>query len=45
MRTYGAYYTDLPSNMLGSFVMGCLATSGALGLANDKVNECKFATL
>jgi hypothetical protein len=37
VRTYGAYYTDLPSNMLGSFIMGCLATSSALGLAVDKV--------
>jgi fluoride exporter len=39
MRTYGAYYTDLPSNMLGSFIMGCLATSSALGLAVDKVQQ------
>ena len=39
VRTYGAYYTDLPSNMLGSFIMGCLATSSALGLATDKVKK------
>ena len=39
MRTYGAYYTDLPSNMLGSFIMGCLATSSSLGLAVDKVQQ------
>lgn len=39
MRTYGAYFTDVPSNMLGSFIMGCLATSGALGLAADKVRD------
>lgn len=39
MRTYGAYFVDLPSNMLGSFIMGCLATSGALGLSVDKVQQ------
>ena len=31
-RTLGAYFPDLPSNMLGSFLMGLLAASGTLGI-------------
>ena len=29
-RTYGAYFPDLASNMLGSFVMGILTSASAL---------------
>ena len=35
-RNLGAYFPDLPSNMLGSFLMGLFAASGVLGLPNDK---------
>ena len=39
----GAYFTDLPSNMLGSFIMGLLANSGHLQLAVQKVTlACSF---
>lgn len=33
----GAYFTDLPQNMLGSFVMGLLAASPTLGLETGKM--------
>ena len=36
-RSLGSYYTDLPSNMLGSFIMGLLATTAALGLPLKQV--------
>lgn len=32
----GAYFKDLPSNMLGSFVIGLFAASSTVGLAVDK---------
>lgn len=32
----GAYFPDLPSNMLGSFLMGLFAASGTLGIPNSK---------
>ena len=35
-RSLGAYFPDLPSNMLGSFLMGLLAASGTLGIPNGK---------
>ena len=35
-RSLGAYFPDLPSNLLGSFLMGLFAASGVLGLPNDK---------
>ena len=35
-RSLGAYFPDLPSNMLGSFLMGLLAASGTLGIPNSK---------
>ncbi len=37
-NSLGSYYTDLPSNVLGSFVMGMLATSGALRLPAKQVS-------
>ncbi len=33
----GAYFTDLPPNMLGSFLMGLLAASPTLGLDTGKM--------
>ncbi|KAK9831415.1 hypothetical protein WJX81_002965 [Elliptochloris bilobata] len=33
----GAYFTDLPPNMLGSFLMGLLAASSTLGLNTGKM--------
>ena len=36
-NTLGAYFTDLPSNMLGSFVMGLLAAAATLGLDSKKL--------
>lgn len=35
-RSLGAYFTDLPPNMLGSFLMGLFAASGMLGLPHEK---------
>lgn len=35
-KTYGAYFTDLPANMLGCFVMGLLSTATVLGLKSKK---------
>ena len=35
-RSLGAYFTDLPPNMLGSFLMGLFAASGMLGLPQEK---------
>jgi len=35
-NSLGAYFTDLPPNMLGSFVMGLLAASSTLGLSTNK---------
>ncbi len=35
-NSLGAYFTDLPPNMLGSFVMGLLAASSTLGLNTNK---------
>ena len=35
-RSLGAYFPDLPSNMLGSFLMGLFAASGTLGIPNSK---------
>lgn len=32
----GIYFKDLPSNMLGSFVIGLFAASSVLGLATEK---------
>ena len=36
-KTYGAYFTDLPANMLGCFAMGLLSTASALGLESTKL--------
>ena len=33
----GAYFTDLPPNMLGSWLMGLLAASSTLGLNTGKM--------
>ncbi|CAK0780113.1 hypothetical protein CVIRNUC_004940 [Coccomyxa viridis] len=35
-RSLGAYFTDLPPNILGSFIMGLFAASGSLGLPQKK---------
>lgn len=41
-RSLGSYYTDLPSNILGSFIMGAVGTSAAVGLSDKKV--CQYIT-
>ncbi|KAK9813594.1 hypothetical protein WJX73_009190 [Symbiochloris irregularis] len=35
-NSLGAYFTDLPSNMLGSFIMGLLTTAATIGLDSKK---------
>lgn len=35
-NSFGAYFPDLASNMLGSFIMGGLIASSTFGLASDK---------
>lgn len=35
-RSLGSYYTDLPSNILGSFIMGVVGTSAVVGLSDKK---------
>lgn len=35
-RSLGSYYTDLPSNILGSFIMGVVGTSAIVGLSDKK---------
>lgn len=35
-NTLGAYFVDLPSNMLGSFIMGLLTTAATIGLDSKK---------
>ncbi len=35
-NTLGAYFPDLPSNMLGSFCMGLLAAASTLNLSSNK---------
>ncbi|EIE20421.1 hypothetical protein COCSUDRAFT_43867 [Coccomyxa subellipsoidea C-169] len=35
-NTLGAYFTDIASNMLGSFIMGLLAAGATLGLSSKK---------
>jgi hypothetical protein len=50
-RSLGSYYTDLPSNILGSFIMGVVGTSAVVGLSDKKVRTqlilqfCVFNTL
>ena len=36
-NSLGAYFPDLPSNMLGCFVMGLLAAASTVGLENKKL--------